>query len=105
MIFGGDGHKIYLGCLNCSQYASDSVFNEYGDHGSQYSSESIWNHFGDYGSTYSSYGACNLYASDPPVIVDGAGKYYGRLTMNTYHAEYGAGASYYDWLKVSVCGD
>jgi hypothetical protein len=34
MLFGGEGHKTYLGCLNCPKYASDSVFNEYGPHGS-----------------------------------------------------------------------
>lgn len=103
MIFGGLDHKTYLGCLNCSQYATDSIFNEYGQHGSRYSSESIWNHYSDYGSAYSSYGACNAYASDPPVIVDGAGRYFGRLTLNTYHAQFGAGANYYNWLKESVC--
>ncbi len=103
MIFGGVDHKIYLGCLNCSQYVSDSVFNEYGQHGSRYSSESIWNHYGEYGSAYSTYGACNAYATDPPVIVDNAGNYYGRLTLNRYHAQFGAGGKYYDWLKQSVC--
>jgi hypothetical protein len=103
MIFGGADHRTYLGCLNCSQYATDSVFNEFGEHGSRYSSESIWNHYSEYGSAYSSEGACNAYATDPPVIVDNAGKYYGRLTLNAYHAELGAGANYYNWLKQSVC--
>lgn len=103
MLFGGADHKTYLGCLNCSQYAADSVFNEYGEHGSRYSSESIWNQFGEYGSAYSEYGACNAYATDPPVIVDSSGKYYGRLTLNKYHAEFGAGTNYYNWLQQSVC--
>lgn len=70
MLFGGEGHHTYLGCLNCSEYASDSVFNKFGDHGSAYSSASILNHYGDFGSKYSNYGACNPYANDPPVIVD-----------------------------------
>lgn len=103
MVFGGFEHKTYLGCLNCSQYAADSVFNKYGQHGSRYSSESISNHFSEYGSAYSSYGACNPYGSDPPVIVDQSGRYYGRLTLNMYHAEVGAGANYYNWLKQTVC--
>jgi hypothetical protein len=103
MIFGGLDHKTYLGCLNCSEYASDSVFNTYGQNGSRYSSESIWNHYSDYGSAYSSEGACNPYASDPPVIVDSNGKYYGRLTLNAYHPEIGVGANYLNWLKQSVC--
>jgi len=103
MVFGGENHRTYLGCLNCSQYATDSIFNPYGENGSRYSSESIWNHFSDYGSAYSSFGACNSYASDPPVIVDATGKYYGRLSLNSYHAEFGLGAKFYSWLKENVC--
>ncbi len=34
MTFGGNNHETYLGCLNCSEYASDSVSNSYGAHGS-----------------------------------------------------------------------
>ena len=30
MLFGGKNNQQYLGCLNCSQYASDSITNEYG---------------------------------------------------------------------------
>jgi hypothetical protein len=102
MIFGGDGHKTYLGCLNCSQYATDSVHNQYGEHGSPYASESIFNHYGQYGSPYSTESACNPYATDPPVIVDGNGNYHGRLTLNRYHPELGAGTSYIGWLA-AVC--
>jgi hypothetical protein len=103
MLFGGLNHKTYLGCLNCSQYATDSVFNQYGQHESRYAFESVWNHYSEYGSAYSTYGACNAYASDPPVIVDNSGSYYGRLTLNAYHAEIGSGRRYYEWLKQSVC--
>lgn len=103
LIFGGADHKTYLGCLNCNEYASDSVFNTYGDHGSPYSTQSIWNHYGEFGSSYSVYGACNAYASDPPVIVDQNGAYYGRLTVNEYHPQRGVGAKYYDWLTEKVC--
>lgn len=103
MIFGGSDHKVYLGCLSCSEYAADSVSNKFGTNGSPYSNESIWNRFGDYGSKYSSESACNPYADDPPVIVDQNGKYYGRLSLNVYHAEFGAGAKFHDWLKQRVC--
>ena len=103
MIFGGADHKTYLGCLNCSQYASDSVFNSYGNQGSVYSTESIWNHYSDFGSPHSTYSACNPYASDPPVNVDQNGAYYGRLNVNEYHTQRGAGANYYAWLTGTVC--
>ena len=102
MIFGGDGHRVYLGCLNCSEYASDSVKNTYGTHGSAYSSESIFNHYSEYGSPYSSESACNQYATDPPVIVDEGGRYYGRLTLNRYNTEIGAGTQLIGWLA-AVC--
>jgi hypothetical protein len=81
MIFGGQDHKIYLGCLSCNEYAPDSVFNSYGNNGSPYSAQSVWNHYSEFGSPYSIYGACNPYASDPPVIVDQNGNYYGRLVL------------------------
>jgi hypothetical protein len=103
MIFGGEDHKTYLGCLNCNQYASDSIFNSYGEHGSAYSSQSIWNHYSEFGSAYSMFGACNRYATDPPVIVDHEGTYYGRLTLNQYHPQLGAGARYFEWLTTNVC--
>jgi hypothetical protein len=105
MIFGGSEHKTYLGCLNCSEYAMDSVYNTYGQHGSSYSLESIWNHYSEYGSPYSTYSACNAYASDPPVIVDGTGNYYGRLSLNTYTPGLGAGTKFYEWLKNTVCAE
>ncbi len=104
MIFGGEGHKTYLGCLNCSEYDTDSVSNQFGDHGSRYSSDSILNHYGQYGSPYSAESACNEYATDPPVIVDASGRFYGRLTLNRYNAELGAGASLMGWLA-EVCKD
>ena len=87
MVFGGPGHKTYLGCLSCSSDSSESIFNSYGNYGSAYSSTSISNAYSQYGSPYAAYSACNPYASDPPVIVDGAGKYYGRLTVNQYRSD------------------
>ena len=82
MLFGGKNHKTYLGCLSCGQYVSDSVFNEYGTYGGKFSQTSIQNIYGEFGSANSVYSACNAYATDPPVIVDSAGKFYGRLTIN-----------------------
>ena len=40
MLFGGPGHRDYLGCISCSEYATDSVFNQYGTYGSRYSGTS-----------------------------------------------------------------
>lgn len=104
MIFGGANHRVYLGCLNCSEYAADSVKNAYGSHGSAYAQESIMNHYGPYGSPYAGESACNEYASDPPVIVDEAGKFYGRLTLNRYRPDIGAGAQLMAWLTAACRG-
>jgi hypothetical protein len=105
MIFAGPEHQTYLGCLNCSQYQADSVFNQYGEHGSPYSSTSIWNHYGDFGSPYTPYSACNPNATDPPVIVDQSGNFYGRVTVNQYATGIGTGARLYDWLESTVCAN
>lgn len=103
MIFGGRSHKTYLGCLNCYESARDSVFNEYGPYGNPYSGASIWNLYSQFGSAYSVYGACNPYATDPPVIVDEQGNFYGRLTVNKYHSQIRVGETFYTWLSTVVC--
>ena len=83
LIFGGDEHKVFLGCLSCDEFDTDSVRNQFGSHGSQFASESILNQFGEYGSAFSTHSACNAMASDPPVVVDDSGQAYGRLTVNS----------------------
>ncbi len=87
MLFGGPGHKTFLGCLNCGKYASGSICNKYGQQGSKYNSESIWNKYGNFGSRYSNESPWNRYASEPPVIVDKEGGFYGYFTANTHNAK------------------
>jgi len=86
-IYGGEDHNIYLGCLNCDDYDSNSIWNEYGDYGNDYSSESIWNEYSDYGNEYSDYCPWNEYALYPPVVVDKKGNFYGYLTINKYNSK------------------
>jgi hypothetical protein len=86
LIFGGTGHRVFLGCLSCSQFDQQSVFNQLGPYGSSLGVESVWNSFSPYGSQFSSLSVCNELASDPPVIVDKTGNYYGRLSVNTVKA-------------------
>ena len=103
MIFGGENHDVYLGCLNCSEYATDSVFNEYGSYGSAYSATSIYKTYGQYGSAYSSLSPCNPYAANPPVVVEDNGTFYGYLTVNEYKSGVIPDATIRAWLK-GVCG-
>jgi hypothetical protein len=102
MLFGGENHRTYLGCVNCSQYDAESIMNQYGQYGSAYSTTSLLNHYGEFGSKYSMYGACNPYASDPPVIVDGAGQFYGRLTINAYNSQRTRDPRLLAWLA-AIC--
>jgi hypothetical protein len=92
MIFGGRGHKTYLGCLDCSPSAYDSIWNNDGPYGScPLAADTLWCHglAADFGAPglSSSYSACSESADDPPVIVDHSGKYYGRYSVGE-----GAGA-------------
>lgn len=64
-----------------SKYDSDSILNEYGNHGSKYATESIWNEYGTYGGKYSTQSPFNPYSSTPPLIVR-SGTVIGRLTVN-----------------------
>lgn len=83
-LFGGPNHDVYLGCLTASKYDANSVWNKYGTFGSMYSADCIWNQYGQYGSRYSSESPWNQYASDPPVVVDRSGQFYGYFTTNRY---------------------
>jgi hypothetical protein len=104
MVFGGREHDVYLGCLSCSEFSGDSMLNEFSTYGSRFSSTSIFNHFSMYGSAYSTMSACSPYASDPPVIVDNDGGFYGRLTVNRTHRQAISDQTVLAWL-LGVCQD
>jgi len=76
-----------LGCVNCDDYNSNSIWNEYSKYGNNYNAISIWNDYGTYGNDYSQYSPWNEYASYPPVIVDKDGNFYGYFTTNEYKAK------------------
>lgn len=77
-IVADDG--TFLGTIE-SAYDSDSVLNEYGQHGSQYGSDSIWNEYGQYGGKYATNSPFNEYSSRPPMIIK-SGQIIGYLTVN-----------------------
>jgi hypothetical protein len=81
LLFGGEDHKTFLGCLNCNQMSPSSVWNDYSQYGFK-NQFAIWNPFGPYKNPYGSESACNDLASDPPVIVDRQGNFYGRFSVN-----------------------
>jgi len=107
-LYGGDNHDVYLGCLNCDSYNSNSIWNEYGTYGSSYNSKSIWNEYGTYGSEYNSNCPWNEYGSNPPVVVDKQGNFYGYFTVNEYkskRADFGLTLTiykYYDLIREDV---
>ncbi len=75
---------VYLGCLNCSEYDFNSIFNKFGEYGSRYSERSIWNEYGTYGSRYSFKSPWNSYSFEPPKLVGSSGKFYGYLSVNPF---------------------
>lgn len=81
-LYGGKNHDIYLGCLNCSNYDQNSIWNEYGKYGNVYNSDCIWNEFGTYGNEYNAYSPWNSYSDNPPVVVNSEGNFYGYFTIN-----------------------
>lgn len=80
VVLAQDDKNTYLGRISNS-YDSESIFNEYGTHGSEYSSSSIWNQYGTFGSEYSNYSATSKYTSTPPMIVTNK-KIIGYLAAN-----------------------
>jgi len=87
LLFGGEDHKTFLGCLNCIATSPGSVCNEYGKEGSQYQNDSIWNAYGPFGSQYSEFSPWNAYTSKAPIIVDKDGNSYGYFSTNAYHKD------------------
>ena len=85
MIFGGSGHDTYLGCLDCPASARDSIFNEQGDYGHCAGGDNLFcrGDFAKFSPTggFNKYSACASGASDPPVIEDQQGTYYGRFSV------------------------
>jgi hypothetical protein len=75
-----DDENTPLGKITNS-YDGDSIFNEYGQHGSKYSGNSIWNSYGTFGSEYSSQSPFNKFTSKPPMLIKD-GKVLGYLTTN-----------------------
>jgi hypothetical protein len=83
-VWGGPDYEVFLGCFDCSEYDSESIWNPYGRYGSEYSSTSINNPYSRYGSRYSPYSACNEYATQPPILWDSVLDRYAELTLNQY---------------------
>lgn len=87
MIFGGKDHKTYLGCLNCAPEESDSIFNKSGEFGNCDNpfADNLYcrGPFKNFGPTgpFHDLSACGSSASNPPVIVDEDGDYYGRFSI------------------------
>ncbi len=80
-IFSQEKPPKYLGEI-AGQFAPDSIFNEFGLHGSEFAVDSIWNEFGLYGGEFSIHSPFNKFTATPPVIVSG-NKIIGYLTVNT----------------------
>jgi hypothetical protein len=85
LIFAGEGHREFAGCLTCSELDANSVWNDMSSHGWR-NGFGTWNPFGPYKNPFGPYSACNEFASDPPVLVDRTGQFYGRLSVNAYAA-------------------
>jgi hypothetical protein len=83
LIMGGPNHDEFLGCLTCSEFDSNSVWNDFSRHG--FGNEfGTWNRFGQHASKFSTSSACNEYATRGPVLVDRSGNFYGRLSVNRF---------------------
>lgn len=81
-LYGGKNHNVFLGCINCSEEDSDSIWNIYSDYGSTHSAKSVWNEIGIYGSKKSNYSPFNSKAKYPPEIIDNKGQSHGYSTIN-----------------------
>jgi hypothetical protein len=82
LLFGGNDHETFLGCVNCSQFEATSICNQFGQFGSQFQSNSIWNMFGAYGRKFNNNSPWNQFSQGSVAVVDKNGNFYGYLTAN-----------------------
>ena|SRR5947207_2598494 len=87
-IFGGSDHKTFLGCLTCEPSAVNSIFNSDGDFGhcGGLAFDNLYCHtllsaFGSTGLVAEETSACGPSSTNPPVLVDPDGHYYGRFSV------------------------
>lgn len=88
-LYGGKDQDVYLGCINCSKYDANSIWNENGTYGNQNNENSIWNKNGTYGNENSLYSPWNNNTTSKfiPVVVDKEGKFYGYFTVNPFNSK------------------
>jgi len=104
LVYGGEHHNVFLGCLNCEPSDRDSIDNKNGDHGSPTGEYSIRNRRGKYGDKqFSDFSPCNLSAKYPPMITDRDGHQYGTLTINWRDPDFRQNAAINHWLTGEVC--
>ena len=100
-------HAVFLDfftCVFCTEFAAESINNQFGAYGNPFSSTSIRNQFSQYGSQFSSFSACNEFAITPPRVYNSnRSVYYGELTINQFRSEGIKTASIVNWLIGDVC--
>ena len=79
-LFSQEPNPVYLGFFG-TQFASESIYNQFGTYGSQFNSLSVRNTFGTYGSQFSTYSHMNQFTQTPPMILKD-GILLGYLTVN-----------------------
>ena len=87
LLFGGQNHDVFLGCLNCNRFDQASLCNGFGRFGNPFSGESIWNRYTRFGNPFSADSPWNGFAAEPPVVVDRQGRFYGYFTANQFHVQ------------------
>jgi hypothetical protein len=86
-ILGGENRDFYLGCITCTQFHDESIWNKNGIYGTPNYNISIWSEFSDYGNEFSNYSPWNEFAAKPPALYDDEGNFYGYFTRNAYYKD------------------
>lgn len=83
LLFGDENQKTFYGCITCPATDATSLNNPYGTYGNKMSGTSVLNPYAMIRNPYSTTSMCNKMATNPPIVVDGNGQYYGEATLNT----------------------
>jgi len=86
LIYAGPLHRDYLGCLNCDQFDTNSVWDAFAPTGwtNAYIEAS---RFATYRAKHGRYSSCDAFAADPPILIDISRHFYGVLNVSETRAD------------------
>jgi hypothetical protein len=103
LIFGGPGHKTFIGCICDGEQSIALEGGTYGPQGFNPDNASLWSPFGLFHDRFGDYSACARFVKDPPIVVTPDGRPICRLTIDLTNPFQCKAPSLLEWLSQGPC--